>query len=642
MPGPRPPGLPRSSRVPGKTTLGFFLVQVLTGLSSAASLFLVAAGLSLIFGVTRVVNFAHGSFYMLGAYFGLTLVALFGDWFGRGHLSFWSALLCAALIVGVIGAFVEIVILRRIYRSPELFQLVATFGVILVIQDLALWGWGPQDQLGPRAPDLRGAVRILGEPLPRYDLVLIAAGPVVLGLLWLLLNKTRFGILIRAATADREMVGALGVNQAWLFTGVFFLGSFLAGLGGALQLPKGGADLMMDFTVLAGAFVVVVVGGMGSIPGAFLAAVLIGQLQAWGVLLIPQSTLVMMFLVMAVVLVVRPFGLLGRPELVGHGRQMLDDPLRPATRRFIALSTLLVLGLAAAPLYLGTYGLVLLIDILILALFAAALHAIIGPGGLVSFGHAAFFGGGAYAAALLVKYAGTPMELNLLLAPPAAALLAIVIGWFCVRLSGVYFAMLTLAFAQIAWSVVFQWGEVTGGDDGILGVWRPAWASSRLAYYYLVLACCTAGILALRHGLASPFGYALRAGRDSPLRAEAIGIDVRTQQWIAFALSGAFAGLAGGLYVYSKGSVFPNEMALARSFDGIIMVFFGGVQHLSGPLAGAAALTWLRDTLFRLELWRLLLGLSVIAIVILFPQGIAGVVKQRLGRLVGIRSELSS
>jgi len=622
--------------------LGFFFVQVLTGLSSAASLFLVAAGLSLIFGVTRVVNFAHGSFYMLGAYFGLTFVALFTDWFGGGHLPFWSAILAAAVVVGAIGALVEITILRRIYRSPELFQLVATFGVILVIQDLALWGWGPADRLGPRAPDLRGAVFILGQPLPRYDLVLIAAGPVVLGLLWLLLHKTRFGILVRAATADREMVAALGVNQGRLFTAVFFLGSLLAGLGGALQLPKGGADLMMDFSVLAGAFVVVVVGGMGSIGGAFLAAVLIGQLQAWGVLLLPQSTLVMMFLVMAVVLVVRPYGLLGRPELVGHGRQMLDDPLRPATWRFKALALLLLLGLVAAPLYLGTYALVLLIDILILALFATALHAVIGPGGLLSFGHAAFFGGGAYAAALLVRYAGTPMELNLLLAPPAAALLAIVIGWFCVRLSGVYFAMLTLAFAQIVWSVVFQWGEVTGGDDGILGIRRSAWVWGRLEYYYFVLACCTAAILALRHGLASPFGYALRAGRDSPLRAEAIGIDVRLQQWAAFALSGAFAGLAGALYAYAKGSVFPNEMAIARSFDGIIMVFFGGVQHLSGPLAGAAALTWLEDTLFRLDMWRLLLGLAVIAIVVLFPQGIAGFVKQRFGRLVGIRAELSS
>lgn len=621
--------------------MGFILVQILTGLSSAASLFLVAAGLSLIFGVTRVVNFAHGSFYMLGAYIGLTLVALLGDLLGRGHLAFWTALLCAALVVGAIGALVEVVILRRIYRSPELFQLVATFGVILVVQDLTLWGWGPQDLLGPRAPDLRGAIMILGEPLPRYDLVLIAAGPLVLLLFWLLLNKTRFGILVRAATADREMVGALGVNQAWLFTGVFFLGSFLAGLGGALQLPKGGANLLMDFNVLAAAFVVVVVGGMGSILGAFLAAVLIGQLQAFGVLLIPQSTLVMMFLVMAVVLVVRPFGLLGRPELAGQGRQMLDDPLRPASRRFKALAFVLIALLVAAPLWLGDYGLVLLIDILILALFAASLHAIIGPGGLVSFGHAAYFGGGAYAAALLVQHAGTPMALNLALAPPAAALLALVIGWFCVRLSGVYFAMLTLAFAQIVWSVVFQWGAVTGGDDGLLGIWRSPWASDRVAYYWLVLACCAAGILALRHGLRSPFGYALRAGRDSPLRAEAIGIDVRRQQWVAFTLAGAFAGLAGGLYAYAKGSVFPNEMAISRSFDGIIMVFFGGVQQLSGPLVGAAALTWLKDLLFRLEMWRLLLGLAVIAVVLLFPQGLAGFIKARFGRLVGIRPELS-
>lgn len=620
--------------------MGFTAVQILTGLSSAASLFLVAAGLSLIFGVTRIVNFAHGSFYMLGAYLGLTFVELFADLMGRGHVAFWGGLLAAALVVGLLGALVEVLLLRRIYASPELFQLVATFGVILVIQDLALWIWGPEDKLGPRPPGLRGAIMILDHPLPRYDLVLIAAGPIVLGLLWLLLHKTRFGILVRAATADREMVAALGVNQAWLFTGVFFLGSFLAGLGGALQLPKGGANLLMDFNVLAGAFVVVVVGGMGSIPGAFLAAVLIGQLQAFGILLLPQSTLVVMFLAMAVVLVVRPFGLLGRPELVGHGQQMLSEPLRPAPAALRALALATILLLVALPWLVGDFGLVLTIEIALVALFAASLHAILGPGGLVSFGHAAFFGGGAYAAALLVKYAGTPMELNLLLAPPAAALLALVIGWFCVRLSGVYFAMLTLAFAQIAWSVVFQWGAVTGGDDGILGVWPSPWASGRTAFYYLVIASSVTSILLLRAVLHAPFGYALRATRDSALRAEAIGIPVRSVQWAAFVLSGFFAGLAGALFAYAKGSVFPDQMAIARSFDAIITVFLGGVQQLSGPLVGAVALTWLEDALFRFETWRLFLGLAVIAIVLLFPQGIAGFVRERLGPRFGLPLEV--
>ena len=207
--------------------LGFYLVQALTGLSSASALFLVASGLSIIFGVTRVVNFAHGSFYMLGAYIAYTLVELLG-----GAVGFWAAVLLAGLAVGVIGVIVELLVLRRVYQAPELFQLVATFGVILVIQDLALLVWGAEDLFGPSAPGLESTVNILGTRLPEYDLALIALSLVVLGALWLLFQRTRWGTLVRAATEDREMVGALGVNQAWLFTGTFFLGSMLAGLGG--------------------------------------------------------------------------------------------------------------------------------------------------------------------------------------------------------------------------------------------------------------------------------------------------------------------------------------------------------------------------------------------------------------------------
>src|SRR5262245_10697346 len=244
------------------------VIQFLNGLASASTLFLVAAGLSLIFGVTRIVNFAHGSLYMLGIYAAYSLIGLFGvtAW------GFWAGVVAAALAVGAAGAGVEIAILRRIYRAPELFQLLATFALALVIKDFALWFWGAEDLLGPRAPGLRGSVEIAGSPFPEYDLVLIAIGPAVLGALWVLLRRTRWGRLVRAATQDREMVAALGVNQRWLFTGVFALGSLLAGLGGALQIPREPAQLALDITVISDAFVVVVLGGMGSLPGAFLAA----------------------------------------------------------------------------------------------------------------------------------------------------------------------------------------------------------------------------------------------------------------------------------------------------------------------------------------------------------------------------------
>ena len=197
-------------------TFSAFLFQALNGLSTASGLFFVAVGLSLIFGVTRIVNIAHGSLYMLGTYIAYSFATKIG-----GALGFWGGIVATALVVGAIGALIEVMLLRRIYRAPELFQLLATFALVLVINDAALWLWGPEDLLGPRAPGLRGAIEVLGRQLPSYDLFLIFIGPLVLLALHFALARTRFGRLVRAATQDREMVGALGVNQAMLFTAVF-------------------------------------------------------------------------------------------------------------------------------------------------------------------------------------------------------------------------------------------------------------------------------------------------------------------------------------------------------------------------------------------------------------------------------------
>jgi len=606
------------------------VIQLLNGLASASALFLVAAGLSLIFGVTRIVNFAHGSLYMLGIYCAYSLIGAFGvtAW------SFWGGIVAAALAVGVFAALVEIALLRRIYRVPELFQLLATFALTLVVKDLALWFWGAEDLLGPRAPGLRGSVEILGSPFPEYDLVLIAIGPLLMGALWLLLNRTRWGTLVRAATQDRDMVAALGINQAWLFTAVFALGAALAALGGALEIPRQPAQLSLDIAAISDAFVVVVVGGMGSIPGAFLAALLIGEIKALCVAAgLSKLTLVVEFIVMAIVLVLRPQGLLGKPWETLRSAGSDVEALRPYGRASSAEAIVAVLILAALPLATTGYTLVLAIDIFVFALFAASLHFILGPGGMVSFGHAAYLGLGAYGAGLLLVKAGWPMEAALFAAPLAAAAGAALFGWFCVRLSGVYLAMLTLAFAQIAWSVAYQWDSVTGGSNGLVGVWPAGWLFSRTALYLLTLALCAGAIWLMRRALSAPFGYALRAGRDSPLRADAIGIDVRHVQWVAFTAAGAAAGLAGGLYAFSKGSISPDStMAISRSVDALVMVLLGGVQTLSGPVIGAAAFTWLQDEIARnTDYWRACLGGTILAVVLLFPRGIAGALQARFG-----------
>ncbi len=616
--------------------MDFLIVQFLTGLASASSLFLVASGLSIIFGVSRVVNFAHGSLYMLGAYIAWSIVTRMPAT-GSG---FWGGIVLAALAVGVIGVIIETLLLRRIYKAAELFPLLATFGVVLIVQDVALTIWGPQDLLGPRAPGLRGSVDILGQRFPQYDLLLIVIGPAVLAALWWLFRRTRWGTLVRAATLDREMVAALGVNQKLLFTSVFFLGAFLAGLGGGLQLPREPVTLHMDLAVIADVFVVVVVGGMGSVPGAYLAALLIAELQAF-LLLIPdftifglgispsKMTLVPGFIVMAVVLILRPHGLLGRPMAEAH-RARIEPVLRPASRELAILGAVLFAALALAPLYVGDYTLTVLTEMAIFVLVAASLHFIMGPGGMTSFGHAAYFGLGAYGAALATTHAGAPMLAGLISAPILAALGGIVFGWFCVRLSGVYLAMLTLAFAQIVWSITFQWVSVTGGDNGQLGIWPAPWAQSKTVYYLIALTLCVGGMLVLRRMIFSPFGYALRAGRDSPLRAEAAGIGVMQVQWAAFTVAALFAGLAGGLFAYLKGSVFPTYAAIPKSVDALVMLLLGGIQTVSGPIVGAIVYAGLNEYLLRLtEHWRIALGAAIVLLVLAFPQGIAGFVAAR-------------
>ncbi len=619
-----------------------FFAQLLNGLAGASALFLVAAGLTLIFGVTRVVNFAHGSLYMLGAFIAYSLVSALP----KGLFGFWGGVVLAAIAVALIGAAIEALILKRIYAAPELLQLAATFGIVLIVRDVALWAWGAEDLLGPRAAGLGGAVAIFGRVIPEYDLFLLCVGPLVLLGLWFLLERTRFGTLTRAATENRALASALGINERALFTLVFALGSLLAGLAGALQLPREPANLGMDLAIIAEAFVVTVVGGLGSVPGAFVAALLIGLTKALCVALgtkeifgleiaFPKLTLVAEFVVMAVVLVAKPYGLMGTAPSVppttplAEFRTLVVPPGRKAAGA--ALAALVLASLL--PLTGDDYRLVLATDILVLALFASSLQFVMGTGGMASFGHAAYFGLGAYGAALAVKH-GLPMELALALAPVVAVAGAAIVGGFCARVSGVYLAMLTLAFAQIVWSVAFQWDDVTGGSNGVVGIWPSRWLDDKPAYYWFTLAVVGAALAAVAWIAHAPFGYALRACRDSPLRAASIGIDVRKTQWLAFACAGGFAGLAGGLYAFSKGSISPETLAIPRSVDALVMVLLGGLNALAGPLLGAAAFTWLSDTLARAtEYWRAVLGAAILLIVVAFPTGIGGAIQHGLARI---------
>ena len=606
-----------------------FFIQFLNGLSYATTLFLMAAGLTLIFGVTRIVNFAHGSFFMLGALFSAHWVTHWYPEWGDSAALYALAMLLGALVAAVAGALAEFILLRRMYGVPELYQLVATFGLSLAMHDAMRWGFGPDEVFAPRFPGLKGSLEIGGEFFPQYQLVTIALGPLVWLGLHLLLNKTRFGQRLRAATADRAMLAALGVNPKPLMLGAVVLGCALAGLGGALQLPREPATLQMDVNVVVETFVVVVTGGLGSISGAFIAALLIGLIHAFGTALFPQSTLVMVFLTMAVVLAVRPLGIMGQPHDAGP-RELAQKFMRLPSRPIWATAAFIVfLTVYGAAWFAGDYWRSLAADALILMIFGISLQSVMALGGLVSFGHAAFFALGAYGAALSHTAWGATLPLALACGCALALAVAATFGAVVVRSSGVYLAMLSLALAQVVWAGASQWVAVTGGDNGVIGL-NLVVPETRGLFYALLLGLASLSVWMLKSLSQSSFGAALQAVRDAPLRAQASALPVSWIKYRIFVESAVLAALAGGLFAAHKGAVFPSAASVATSVDALLVVLLGGVHQLWGVAVGSAVLVWTGAELGRhFEYWRGALGVFVMLIMVLAPSGLLGALRRR-------------
>lgn len=286
-----------------------FILQLLTGLSRAAILFIVASGLSLVFGALRIVNIAHGSFYMVGAFTSVTVAS----WVG-GLPGFLLALVAGAAVVAILAALVEVLALRRLYDSEHLMQLLATFAFVLIFADLvqAVWGERPRSVRQP-AP-IGGSADLGGIIFPRYSLFLIVVAVLLAVGLWALMNHTSLGRDIRAAVSDPEMLSMVGVNVPLLLTTVFALGGALAAVGGVLAAPQSTARLGMDIDIIVESFAVVIIGGLGSLEGTAVGSLLVGITFAFGIVFFPQAALAIVFVVMVAVLVWRPHGLFGIPE----------------------------------------------------------------------------------------------------------------------------------------------------------------------------------------------------------------------------------------------------------------------------------------------------------------------------------------
>ena len=287
----------------------FLVGQVISGLTAAMFLFIVASGLSVVFGVLRVLNFAHGSFYMLGAYLAWQTM----QWLGPVTGNFWLAVLGAAAGVALLGGLIERLLLRRLYGREDLYQLLLTYALVLILGDAARILWGTQQLAMPRPPGLAGSFTLFGAVVPSYNAFIIVLGPLIAIACWLVLSRTGIGRMIRAAAYDREMLAALGADVGRLYTLMFVGGSFLAGLGGALVTPVRSIVPGMDVEIIVEAFIVVVIGGLGSFWGTFLGALIFGQVLAFGILVVPGFSIFAVFALMAIVLIARPAGLMGRP-----------------------------------------------------------------------------------------------------------------------------------------------------------------------------------------------------------------------------------------------------------------------------------------------------------------------------------------
>jgi branched-subunit amino acid ABC-type transport system permease component len=288
-------------------SLQTLLFQGLVGLSNAMFLWLVAAGLTIAFGVLGVLNFAHGSLYMLGAYIAFTFYATLG-W------NFWLSLILAVVLMALVGLVLEHFFLRHMYDVDIAYQLILTFGFILIFSDLARLVWGDVFLI-PSVPEVFDrSVKVMGRPFPMYNLFVIVVGMVVGVLLWLLLDKTWWGRMVRAAASDREMASALGVNTPVLFTTVFMFATMLAALGGALSIPMQVVTPGEGTAKIIFAFIIAVIGGLGNLKGAFIGSLILGIVSAFGILLMPGFTEVLPYLLMALVLLFKPEGLLARGQ----------------------------------------------------------------------------------------------------------------------------------------------------------------------------------------------------------------------------------------------------------------------------------------------------------------------------------------
>ncbi|MCL5734106.1 MAG: ABC transporter permease [Actinobacteria bacterium] len=618
--------------------MGTALSVFVFGISFGLILFLLAAGLSLTMGLMRILNLAHGALYMFGGFVGLAVAKY-------AH-NYWAGLVAGAVCTGIIGLIMETGFLRRLYKQ-EASQVLLTIGFTYILINIAQWSWGTYPLSGIAPGILSGYVPIGNVTIPLFRFFIIGVGLLMAVLLWLFQARTRVGAIVRAGMDNREVVGTVGINLKVVFTGIFALGSVVAGLCGTLGAPITGVNLGVGWDALLLALIVVVIGGTGSIQGALLGGIVIGLLDAFGKAYFPTVAYFIVYVALIVILLIRPSGLLGRRMPAGGaetleraagrgtGPEEVEAGLIQIPRwRLISHKYLpyivMVIVLALVPPLGGSYFQTMLTKVLILAMFAMSLDLTMGYTGLISFGHAAFLGMAGYSVAILLQRTPiTSFWLVALIALVLTAILALVIGYISLRVSGIYFLLVTMALGQLLTTIAISWFSLTGGTNGMVIMSRPQlgfdvrWTN--LKFYYLVFAFFIVCFIVLQRIVRSPFGSTLVGIRENEPRMRSLGFNTWALKYVAVVVGALFAGLAGVFFAFFSVNMVPSYLSLEWSALPMLMVIMGGPATLYGPCIGAAVIVFAEhySRTYLPDRWPLVLGAVFVLCVMLLRGGFA-------------------
>ena len=606
--------------------------QLLLGLINGSFYALLSLGLAVIFGMLNIINFSHGAQYMMGA-FGAYLI---GQYFGLGY---WPSLIIAPLIVGAIGIIIERTMLKRLYHLDHLYGLLFTFGIALIIQGVFTRQFGSSGLPYPIPPELSGGTRlsVMGQPimfLPWYRGWVIFFSLAICLTTWFLIERTSLGAKLRAATENPTIVRTFGVNVPLLITLTYGTGVALAGLAGVLAAPIYQVSPLMGADLINVVFAVVVIGGMGSIMGSVVTGFVLGLIEGLTKVFYPEASTTVVFVIMAIVLLVRPAGLFGKAasHAAGVESTSVGSGLDGGRVLLVVIAVMAVLLLVAPFVVYPQF----LMKALCIALFALSVNLLLGYAGLLSFGHAMFLGSAGYVSAHAAKVWGLAPEIAILAGTATAAAMGLVVGAIAIRRQGIYFAMTTLAFAQMIYFLALQ-VPFTHGEDGIQAVPRGVMfgfidLKNQLAMYYVVLAIFLATLMLIHRIIHSPFGEVLKSIRENEQRAISLGYKTDRYKLMAFVLSTTICGLGGA----TKAIVFQlaslTDVASGTSGEAVLMTLVGGLGTLLGPIVGAFVITGMETYLAEWGQWvTVIQGVVFVICVMAFRRGLVGEISHRTG-----------